>query len=189
MSLDHWFVSSPSCLHRRSLAESLPHASEPTSAEGAESRYAIYYDQNGNEIKRVDFQRCVFTESNESSVNRSILPLENRTFQKQLTASVCAGLFLCLGILAFIPTTQADVILPGETPRQPYSVTIRGTLRANGAGFALETQGVTFYLNFGKNNELSDLARTLIGKRVVVEGVKNTLGPYINVTSLKTSDS
>ena len=138
----------------------------------------------------IDFgMPCVFAESNESLVNRRVLPLENRTFRKQLTASVCAGLFLCLGILAVIPTIQADVILPGETPRQPQSVTIRGTLRANGAGFALETQGVTFYLNFGDNQQLSDLARTLIGKRVVVDGVRNTLGPYVTVTSLKTSDS
>jgi hypothetical protein len=96
---------------------------------------------------------------------------------------------MCLGILAVIPTTQADVILPGETPRQPYSVTIRGTLRANGAGFALQTEEVTFYLNFEENKQLSDLARTLIGKHVVVDGVKNTLGPYITVTSLKLSDS
>jgi hypothetical protein len=132
---------------------------------------------------------CVFAESNESSVNRRVLPLENRTFRKQLTASVCAGLFLCLGILAVSPTIQADVILPGETPRQPYSVTLRGTLRANGAGFALEAEGVTFYLNFGDNQQLSDLARTLIGKRVVVDGVRNTLGPYVTVTSLKTADS
>ena len=117
------------------------------------------------------------------------MPLENRTFRKQLTASVCVGLFLCLGILAFVPKTQADIILPGETPRQPYSVTIRGTLKANGVSFALEAQGVTFYLNFGENKQLADLARTLIGQRVVVDGVKNTSGPYINVTSLKTSDS
>jgi len=130
----------------------------------------------------------VLAESSESSLNRRVLPLENRTFQRQLTASVCAVLFLCLGILTFIPTTRADVILPGETPRQPYSVTIRGTLRANGAGFALQSEEVTFYLNFEENKQLADLARTLIGKRVVVDGVKNTLGPYITVTSLKTSD-
>ena len=91
--------------------------------------------------------------------------------------------------MAVSPTIQADVILPGETPRQPYSVTIQGTLRANGAGFALETQGVTFYLNFGENKQLADLARTLIAKRVVVDGVRNTLGPYVTVTSLKTADS
>jgi hypothetical protein len=131
----------------------------------------------------------VFTESNESSMNRRVLALEKRAFRKQLTVSVCAGLFLCLGILAFIPTTQADVIVPGQSPRQPRSVMVQGTLRANGAGFALETGGATFYLNLGENKQLSDLARTLIGKRVVVDGVMNTLGPYITVTSLKTSDS
>ena len=131
----------------------------------------------------------VFTESNESSVNRRVLPLENRTFRKQLTVSVCAGLFPFLGILAFIPTTEADVVIPGQSPRQPRSVMIQGTLRANGAGFALEPGGATFYLNLGENKPLSDLARTLIGKRVVVDGVMNTLGPYINVMSLKASDS
>jgi hypothetical protein len=34
-------------------------------------------------------------------------------------------------------------------------------LRANGAGFALEAEGVTFYLNFAETKQLSDLARTL----------------------------
>jgi hypothetical protein len=146
----------------------------------------------GHYLSRVVIDRRmlgVFTESSQSSVNRRVLPLENRTFRKQLTASVCVGLFLCLGILAFIPTTQADVIVPGQSPRQPRSVVIQGTLRANGAGFALETGGATFYLNLGENKPLSDLARTLIGKRVVVDGVMNTLGPYINVASLKASDS
>jgi hypothetical protein len=131
---------------------------------------------------------CFSTESNESSLNRRVLALENRTFRKELIASVCAGLFLCLGIFAVIPTTQADIVLPGQTPRQPERVTIEGTLRANGTDFALETQEATFYLVLGENKQLSDLARTLIGKRVVVDGIRNTVGPYIVVVSLKTPD-